>query len=293
MVLAGRRRRPGVADDARPGAPGSAAGPGRPLRSSRRAARPPRRGRRRAGGAQAPSHRARGVPLAQGAGRGDARHRRRRVLRVGDSGGRLPRSRPRARRPGAARLAAGRERRALDVRRGVCRRCRPARGWPPGWPRRSRSSSGCRSRTRCSSCRPTPAGSSISSGRDRGAAPRPRRGRRARPRPAPARASAPSPCVVACHGLSASKDSDKYLLLGDELPAAGLALARFDFRGCGESSGVEEETTIATRIEDVETVLAFLRRPSPAGRPLRPARLEPRGLRRAARGRAAGRVCPW
>ena len=68
----------------------------------------------------------------------------------------------------------------------------------------------------------------------------------------------PSPCVVACHGLSASKDSDKYLLLGDELPAAGLALARFDFRGCGESSGVEEETTIATRIEDVETVLAFL-----------------------------------
>jgi pimeloyl-ACP methyl ester carboxylesterase len=67
-----------------------------------------------------------------------------------------------------------------------------------------------------------------------------------------------APCVVACHGLGASKDSDKYLMLGEELPAAGLALARFDFRGCGESSGVEEETTIATRIEDVETVLAWL-----------------------------------
>ncbi len=67
-----------------------------------------------------------------------------------------------------------------------------------------------------------------------------------------------APCVVACHGLRASKDSDKYLLLGDELTAAGLALARFDFRGCGESSGVEEETTIASRIEDVDTVLAFL-----------------------------------
>jgi pimeloyl-ACP methyl ester carboxylesterase len=67
-----------------------------------------------------------------------------------------------------------------------------------------------------------------------------------------------APCVVACHGLGASKDSDKYVLLGEELPAAGLALARFDFRGCGESSGVEEETTIASRIEDVETVLAFL-----------------------------------
>jgi alpha-beta hydrolase superfamily lysophospholipase len=66
------------------------------------------------------------------------------------------------------------------------------------------------------------------------------------------------PCVVACHGLHASKDSDKYLLLGDALPAAGLALARFDFRGCGESSGREDETTIATRIEDVDAVLALL-----------------------------------
>ena len=70
--------------------------------------------------------------------------------------------------------------------------------------------------------------------------------------------SSPVPYVVACHGLSASKDSDKYLLLADALPAAGLALARFDFRGCGESSGVEEDTTIASRIEDVEAVLAAL-----------------------------------
>jgi uncharacterized protein len=66
------------------------------------------------------------------------------------------------------------------------------------------------------------------------------------------------PCVVACHGLHASKDSDKYLLLGEALPAAGLALARFDFRGCGESSGREDETTVASRIEDVEAVLALL-----------------------------------
>ena len=43
----------------------------------------------------------------------------------------------------------------------------------------------------------------------------------------------PHPWVVACHGLSASKDSDKYLLLASELTAAGLAFARFDFRGGG------------------------------------------------------------
>lgn len=68
----------------------------------------------------------------------------------------------------------------------------------------------------------------------------------------------PSPCVVACHGLGASKDSDKYLLLAGEFPRAGLALARFDFRGCGESTGREDETTVATRIEDARAVLALL-----------------------------------
>jgi hypothetical protein len=66
-------------------------------------------------------------------------------------------------------------------------------------------------------------------------------------------------CVLACHGLNASKESDKYLVLGDALPAAGFGLARFDFRGCGESSGVEEDTTIASRIEDAEAVLARLK----------------------------------
>jgi alpha-beta hydrolase superfamily lysophospholipase len=71
-------------------------------------------------------------------------------------------------------------------------------------------------------------------------------------------APGPAPCVVACHGLGASKDSDKYLLLGREFPAGGLALARFDFRGCGESTGREEETTIATRLEDLRAVVGFL-----------------------------------
>lgn len=66
------------------------------------------------------------------------------------------------------------------------------------------------------------------------------------------------PCVVACHGLGASKDSDKYLLLGEEFSRAGLALARFDFRGCGESTGREDETTVATRLEDVRAVFGAL-----------------------------------
>jgi dipeptidyl aminopeptidase/acylaminoacyl peptidase len=58
--------------------------------------------------------------------------------------------------------------------------------------------------------------------------------------------------------MGASKDSDKYVLLGQKLPAAGVALARFDFRGSGESGGSWREATIATRIADAEALLAHL-----------------------------------
>ncbi|MBI2544477.1 MAG: alpha/beta fold hydrolase [Candidatus Rokubacteria bacterium] len=68
----------------------------------------------------------------------------------------------------------------------------------------------------------------------------------------------PAPCVIACHGLGASKDSLKYLFLGREFPKAGLALCRFDFRGCGESDGAYAESTVASRIADLEAVLDFL-----------------------------------
>ena len=72
----------------------------------------------------------------------------------------------------------------------------------------------------------------------------------------------PAPCVVACHGMGASKDSDKYLLLGRDFPEAGLALARFDFRGSGESGGLYRDATIASRIADLEAVLEHLARDS-------------------------------
>jgi dipeptidyl aminopeptidase/acylaminoacyl peptidase len=68
----------------------------------------------------------------------------------------------------------------------------------------------------------------------------------------------PAPCVVACHGMGASKEGDKYLLLGREFPEAGLALARFDFRGSGESGGLYRDATIASRIADLDAVLDHL-----------------------------------
>ncbi len=68
----------------------------------------------------------------------------------------------------------------------------------------------------------------------------------------------PAPCVVACHGLGASKDSEKYLLLGREVPKAGLALCRFDFRGSGQSDGAYTESTVVSRIVDLQAILDWL-----------------------------------
>lgn len=67
------------------------------------------------------------------------------------------------------------------------------------------------------------------------------------------------PCVIACHGLAASKDSEKYLLLTEAALEAGLACCRFDFRGCGESGGRYADSTVAGRIADLRAVIAFLR----------------------------------
>jgi alpha-beta hydrolase superfamily lysophospholipase len=73
--------------------------------------------------------------------------------------------------------------------------------------------------------------------------------------PAPVR---PAPCVIACHGMGASKDSDKYLLLARTLPAWGLSLARFDFRGSGESGAIHVGATVESRVADLLAVVEHL-----------------------------------
>ena len=66
-------------------------------------------------------------------------------------------------------------------------------------------------------------------------------------------------CVIASHGLLASKDSDKYVVLGEKLTQEGIAFLRFDFRGCGESEGKIEENTITGRIADLDSAINFIR----------------------------------
>jgi len=75
------------------------------------------------------------------------------------------------------------------------------------------------------------------------------------------------PCVVASHGLLSSKDSDKYVQIGEEFSRAGLAVCRFDFRGCGESEGSLAGTTVGQRVADLRAVVESMRaHPALSGR---------------------------
>jgi len=75
-----------------------------------------------------------------------------------------------------------------------------------------------------------------------------------------------SSCVIACHGLLSDKESDKFVTIGERFAKAGITLLRFDFRGCGESDGTIEDTTITGRKDDLHAALSFIRmhRPSVA-----------------------------
>jgi len=67
------------------------------------------------------------------------------------------------------------------------------------------------------------------------------------------------PCVIASHGLLSSKESTKYIALGEQLAQNGIAMLRFDFRGIGESDGRWEDDTVSRRIMDLKSAIRFVR----------------------------------
>jgi len=67
------------------------------------------------------------------------------------------------------------------------------------------------------------------------------------------------PCMIASHGLLSSKDSEKYVALGNRMSEEGMAMLRFDFRGIGESEGNEEDNTITKKLMDLSSALSFIR----------------------------------
>jgi len=66
-------------------------------------------------------------------------------------------------------------------------------------------------------------------------------------------------CVIASHGLLSSKNSEKYMALGERLSWQGIAMLRFDFRGVGESEGRIEDDTVSRRIADLGSAIDFIR----------------------------------
>ncbi len=67
------------------------------------------------------------------------------------------------------------------------------------------------------------------------------------------------PCVIASHGLLSSKDSEKYIALGERMSEEGMAMLCFDFRGIGESEGDEQDNTISKKIADLSSAIDFVR----------------------------------
>jgi uncharacterized protein len=71
----------------------------------------------------------------------------------------------------------------------------------------------------------------------------------------------PQRMVMMLHGgPGGQKDgpTDLYVDLAAHLGAAGIASVRFDFRGCGESTGGYRDMTIARQVEDLAAVRSFV-----------------------------------
>ena len=65
--------------------------------------------------------------------------------------------------------------------------------------------------------------------------------------------------IVCCHGLFSNKDSKKYIEMAKISNELNISCIRFDFRGCGESKGDFEESTLSNRLEDLIHVIEHFR----------------------------------
>jgi len=72
----------------------------------------------------------------------------------------------------------------------------------------------------------------------------------------------PAPGVICSHGLFSSKDSPKFIDMARHLAERGMVAVRYDHRGCGDSEGRIEETTLSGRLADLQAVYAFVSRQS-------------------------------
>lgn len=66
--------------------------------------------------------------------------------------------------------------------------------------------------------------------------------------------------VLLCHGIRGDKNErGSFIALAKEIQEYGYSTIRIDFRAHGESTGIDYEMTISKEIEDIESVLEFLK----------------------------------
>lgn len=64
--------------------------------------------------------------------------------------------------------------------------------------------------------------------------------------------------LITSHGLLSHKGTSKYRLLAETFVGAGLSVFSFDFSGCGESRGDLKESTVGSRILDLDQVYQYV-----------------------------------
>ena len=70
------------------------------------------------------------------------------------------------------------------------------------------------------------------------------------------------PAAILSHGLVSSKESSKYVALEEILLKSGIAVCRFDYHGCGESTGRIEETSLTKRLDNLSRIVDYTRKHS-------------------------------
>ncbi len=69
-----------------------------------------------------------------------------------------------------------------------------------------------------------------------------------------------APVVFMCHGFAGTKVGCYriYVRLAEALARRGIASMRIDFRGCGDSEGEFQKTTLSGQVEDAMLTLKWL-----------------------------------